>query len=98
MRRRVASSLLVVLLMASLAPAAARRKSRRAPVKKSPPVSAKARAQAAEAVNQALSAPVPIEGAAALVPFFELLYRQQRRELDTPLRVLQFGDSHTAAD
>lgn len=40
----------------------------------------------------------PIENAAALVPFFEQLYRRQRGERPGPVRILQYGDSHTAAD
>jgi lysophospholipase L1-like esterase len=40
----------------------------------------------------------PIENAAALVPFFEQLYRHQRGEMPGPVRILQYGDSHTAAD
>jgi lysophospholipase L1-like esterase len=43
-----------------------------------------------------------IQNAAALVPFFEMLYRQeqarQQGEAVPPIRVLHFGDSHTASD
>jgi lysophospholipase L1-like esterase len=45
-----------------------------------------------------LGAGIPIDNPAALVPFFEQLYRHQRGELPGPVRVLQYGDSHTAAD
>jgi lysophospholipase L1-like esterase len=41
---------------------------------------------------------IPIDNPAAMVPFFEQLYRHQRGELPGPVRVLQYGDSHTAAD
>lgn len=41
---------------------------------------------------------IPLENPAALVPFFEQLYRHQQGELPGPVRVLQYGDSHTAAD
>jgi lysophospholipase L1-like esterase len=41
---------------------------------------------------------LPIENPAALVPFFEQLYRHQQGELPGPVRILQYGDSHTAAD
>ena len=41
---------------------------------------------------------LPVENAAALVPFFEQLYRQQHGELTGPLRALHYGDSHVAAD
>ncbi|MEO8100846.1 MAG: GDSL-type esterase/lipase family protein [Acidobacteriota bacterium] len=46
----------------------------------------------------AAGAAIPVENPAALVPFFEQLYRHQRGELPGPVRVLQYGDSHTAAD
>jgi lysophospholipase L1-like esterase len=46
----------------------------------------------AESVN------VTIENPAALVPFFEQLFRHQRGEMPGPVRILQYGDSHTAAD
>lgn len=36
--------------------------------------------------------------AAALVPFFEHLYRQEHQLGHSPVRVLHYGDSHTAAD
>jgi lysophospholipase L1-like esterase len=53
-----------------------------------------------EFVAQALEAGVrnPVENPAALVPFFEQLYRHQRGEHSGPVRILQYGDSHTAAD
>lgn len=41
---------------------------------------------------------IPVENPAALVPFFEQLYRHQMGELPGPVRILQYGDSHTAAD
>jgi lysophospholipase L1-like esterase len=62
------------------------------------PVSAQTRAVATAAVNGWLAAEVPVENPAALVPFFEQLLRQERGEGAGPLRILQFGDSHTAAD
>ena len=43
-------------------------------------------------------AEIPVENAAALVPFFEQLYRHQNGEMPGPLRILHYGDSHTAAD
>ena len=44
------------------------------------------------------SARTPIENPAALIPFFEQLYRHDAGELAGPVRILQYGDSHTAAD
>ena len=63
-------------------------------------VSAATRAEAQEGVIEKVSkgAELPVENAAALVPFFEQLYRQQHGELTGPLRALHYGDSHVAAD
>jgi lysophospholipase L1-like esterase len=63
-------------------------------------VSAATRAEAHEGVVEKVSkgAELPVENAAALVPFFEQLYRQQHGELTGPLRALHYGDSHVAAD
>jgi lysophospholipase L1-like esterase len=75
--------------------ASRRRRSR--PVSK---VSAQARFQATEQVNGYLqqSPLTTIESPGTLVPFFEQLYRQTRENGHGPVRILQFGDSHTAAD
>jgi lysophospholipase L1-like esterase len=48
--------------------------------------------------NVASGADIPVEHAAALIPFFEQLYRHQKGEFQGPVRILQYGDSHTAAD
>jgi lysophospholipase L1-like esterase len=73
---------------------------RRHVIPKAPPVSARNRAEANEGVftKVARGADIPVENAAALVPFFELLYRHQKGEIPGPLRILHYGDSHTAAD
>jgi len=77
---------------------------KRAPVRsrtvKAAPVSAKIRAEAHDFVykNVAEGADIPVENAAALIPFFEQLYRHQRGEVAGPVRILHYGDSHTAAD
>ena len=62
--------------------------------------SAKTRAAAHDFVYETVAegADVPVENAAALIPFFEQLYRHQRGELAGPLHILHYGDSHTAAD
>ncbi len=64
------------------------------------PVSPKTRAEAHDFVfqNVADGADIPVENAAALIPFFEQLYRHQRGEVEGPVRILHYGDSHTAAD
>lgn len=69
-------------------------------IPKGPPVSARVRAEAHEGVFRkvATGADLPVENAAALVPFFEQLYRHQKGEMPGPLRILHYGDSHTAAD
>lgn len=41
---------------------------------------------------------VPVENVAALVPFFEQLYRHQTGSSEAGLHILHYGDSHTAAD
>jgi lysophospholipase L1-like esterase len=41
---------------------------------------------------------IPIENAGTLIPFFEQLYRHQKGDMPGPLRILHYGDSHTAAD
>ncbi len=63
-------------------------------------VSAATRTEAHEGVVEKVlrGAQVPVENAAALVPFFEQLYREQHGELAGPLRALHYGDSHVAAD
>jgi len=63
-------------------------------------VSPKVRQTALEHVTAYLerAADAPIENPAALVPFFEQLHRLQAGELTAPLRILHYGDSHTAAD
>ncbi len=73
---------------------------RRRLIPKGPPVSARTRAEAQEGVFQKVAdgVDIPVENAAALVPFFEQLYRHQQGEMPGPLRILHYGDSHTAAD
>ena len=59
-----------------------------------PAVSAKVRAAAHDDVFQTVAsrADLPVENAAALIPFFEQLYRHQRGEVAGPLRSLHYGD------
>jgi hypothetical protein len=65
-----------------------------------PVVSMRTRMEANEGVFQKVSrgADLPVENAAALIPFFEQLYRHQKGEMPGPLRILHYGDSHAAAD
>jgi lysophospholipase L1-like esterase len=58
------------------------------------------REKATREVTESLAeaSPEHIHQAAALVPFFELLYRQENLLAPGPVRILQYGDSHTAGD
>jgi lysophospholipase L1-like esterase len=61
-------------------------------------VSAAVRTAANDSVSQWLNIPGLMENPAALIPFFEQLYRLERGESNEVLRVFHYGDSHTAAD
>ncbi len=65
-----------------------------------PGLSAAARAAALKRVNAALEDPPErvFEQAGALAPVFEQLLRMSANGNQPPLHVIQFGDSHTAAD
>ena len=69
-------------------------------VPKPPPATAAQRAEAAEFVQEHAgdAMNLGIQNPAALVPFLERLYRSQQAGSSEPLRVLQYGDSHTASD
>jgi lysophospholipase L1-like esterase len=69
-------------------------------IPKGPPVSKSARVEANQGVFQKVAngADIPVENPGTLVPFFEQLYRHQMGEMPGPLRILHYGDSHTAAD
>mgnify|MGYP005834435217 CR=1 FL=1 len=100
-RRRLAVAVLLatIAFFVPVIEAAARKKTvrRRAPAR--PAVTAKQREAAQAKVQESLAAAreAGIENPAALVPFFEQLFRQQEAPQGV-LRVLQFGDSHTASD
>ncbi len=74
---------------------------RRAVSKRSvrPPADPEARMRAQERVEEFLrdGSSVYIENAGALVPFYEHLYRYEKRQT-TSVHILHYGDSHTAAD
>jgi lysophospholipase L1-like esterase len=61
-------------------------------------VPAAVRATANDSVVQWLNVPGTMENPAALIPFFEQLYRLEKGESNDVLRVFHYGDSHTAAD
>lgn len=56
------------------------------------------RAAASSSVSNWLNVPGLMENPAALVPFFEQLYRLEQGDAKQVLRVFHYGDSHTAAD
>lgn len=64
------------------------------------PLPPKLKVQAHDIVYQyvANGAEIPVENPAALIPFFEQLYRLQEGQASGPVRILHYGDSHTAAD
>lgn len=98
MRLAIPLAALLAGAVAVAAPSAASKRRRAAP--KAPTVSAKTRASANREVLDYLARALeyPPENPAALIPFFEQLYRLERGEAAVPVRVLHFGDSHTAAD
>lgn len=108
MRRAIQSGLVAAVFAALLLPAATPKKKvpAKAPAKSKTTAKVKTVAKAApsikaedyvaQSLQQGLS--IPVDNPAALVPFFEQLYRHQQGELPGPVRVLQYGDSHTAAD
>jgi lysophospholipase L1-like esterase len=99
------SGFVTALFAALLLPAATPPKVKNpAPAKKDakakPAPKAVPKLSATEFVEQSLAQglAIPVDNPAALVPFFEQLYRHQQGELTGPVRVLQYGDSHTASD
>ncbi len=92
--------LLPIALVLACATAYPARRSTRRSRPKAPVVSAKARAEANREVLDRVSRLLayPPENPAALVPFFERLYQLERGEAREPVRIVHFGDSHTAAD
>lgn len=82
-------------------PAAARKPSAAATaaVRRSAAAAA-AREKAIIAITERISEPSSeyLEQTAALIPFFEQLYRQEHQLAQGPVRILQYGDSHTAGD
>lgn len=73
--------------------------SRRRSVPRRPAVSAAQKAASAEAVQTHIASAVEFgfQNPAALIPFYEMLYRRKMGEPGA-VRILHFGDSHTAAD
>ena len=107
MRNRIPLALGVALvgcclLAGSPGAPAAKKKTARKKTKRpaAPPVSPAVRAAAQRKVDEYLadSAQKPFQQPGALVPFFEQLVRLHADGDKTPVHIIQFGDSHTAAD
>lgn len=81
-----------------------KKSSARSSIPPPPKVSASQRAAALDQVNTQMTEAMEtgIQNAAAMVPFYEQLYRlesSRKSNLPTPpLRILHFGDSHSASD
>jgi lysophospholipase L1-like esterase len=92
---------LIALLLSAIAVVSAAAPKSKKPAPKKSTAAAEQKVVATEAVRARMSDAVDlgIQNAAAMVPFYEQLYRsQQQPGAGEPLRVLQFGDSHTASD
>jgi hypothetical protein len=93
-----------VAIRAAAAPAkSTKKKSTKKRAATRPPairVSPVAKSAALEKVTDTLRNPPDgvLQNPAALVPFFEQLARASTRENASPIRILHFGDSHTASD
>jgi lysophospholipase L1-like esterase len=100
---RAATVLVAALtLLLAVSPFEGATKKKKAPPKKrvaAPQVSAAARAASVKKVADYLEdAPRTIAQPGALVPVFEQLYRLGSDATKSPVHILHFGDSHTAAD
>lgn len=99
-RKPVASS----ATAAKAKPAATRKRTTtaasRAAARRRAAAAAAAREKATARISEQIGEPTNafLEQPGALVPFFEQLYRQENQLASGPVRVLQYGDSHTAAD
>jgi len=91
----------LVLLLAGTGAAGAPAARKNAAKKKrtpAPVVSPQTRARAEKSVTAELARNNNVENPGALVPFFEQLYREKAGVSRGSVRILHFGDSHTAAD
>ena len=97
----VASIVFIPALVLSLPPTAATKtKTKKKTVAKKKPaaVSAKVKVQANSAVAEWLDREPIMQNPGAMVPFFENLYRMKKDAGPGSVHILQYGDSHTAAD
>ena len=97
---RAALAVLTLVLCVLSGAAPAQRKKPRPPLRRAPVVSAAARTAALRRVDGFLekSANKPFRQPGALVPFFEQLLRLESAGEKPPVHIIQWGDSHTAAD
>ena len=98
MRAALTFAMVLGALGAAGAPAAATKKSTKKRRPPAPVVSPQTRARAEKNVSSELARSNNVENPGALVPFFEQLYREKAGLAPGSVRILHFGDSHTAAD
>lgn len=84
----------------ALKPAATSKKTKRKRVPKPPRSTPEQRLEASRFVQEHAgdTMDLGIQNPAALIPFFERIHRAQESSTPESLRVLHFGDSHTASD
>lgn len=93
MKRRLFLSILAGASSLFAVAAKPKKRKKKAVKPAAPAISAKTRSAALASVTEQLqNSSVTYENAAALIPFFEQLYRKGR------VSILHYGDSHTAAD
>src|SRR5579863_8057545 len=89
----------LLLLVIPFEGATTKKKTKRRVVTPAPKVSPAVRAASLQRVNDYLEdSPRNIAQPGALVPVFEQLFRLSSDPAKTPVHILHFGDSHTAAD
>jgi lysophospholipase L1-like esterase len=99
MRAAPASALVLCAVVVCAAPAA-KKKTKKPARPAAPVVSAAARDAALRKIDRYLdeSAEKPFRQPAALAPFFEQLLRLKSADDKSPVHIIHWGDSHTAAD
>ncbi len=97
--RTVASLVFLPVLVLSIPQSSSTATAKKKAARKKPAaVNPKVKAKANDAVAEWLDREPIMENPAALVPFFEQLYRLKHNESASNVHILHYGDSHTAAD
>jgi lysophospholipase L1-like esterase len=95
----MAAAVTLLLLVTPFEGATKKKATKRRTTAPAPKISAAARAASVRKVADYLEeSPRTIEQPGALVPVFEQLFRLGSESNKTPVHILHFGDSHTAAD